>query len=197
MRIGIDIDGVLNDAGLFEIEYGSKFYIENTNKHLENPAGYGSLNIFKSSIQEDNKFWGKAVYQFVKCPARAFASEVIKKLKQKGHEIYIVTARASDLSYCDITPGKMKKIVVKWLKKYKIQFDNIVWTGEEKVSACVSNKIDIMIEDNPKHILSVSKHIPVICYDNRYNQECVGKNITRCFSWYDIYDKINQFDSIS
>ena len=116
MRIGIDIDGVLNDVGLFELEYGSKFYIQNTDKHLTNPHGNGSYMIFKGTIEEDNRFWRKAIYQFVKYPARDFASEVLTILKEKGHDIYIVTARISNLSYCDITPIKMKKIVKRWLK---------------------------------------------------------------------------------
>lgn len=193
MRIGIDIDGVLNDVGLFELEYGSKFYIENTDKHLVDPHGNGSFMIFNGTIEEDNRFWRKAIYQFVKYPARDFASEVLKTLKEKGNDIYIVTARTSDLSYCDITPLKMKKIVKKWLKKYRITYDKIIWTGKEKVTACKENHIDIMIDDSPKHIMALSKNIPVICYDSKYNHMCEGDNIIRCFSWYDILDKISHY----
>lgn len=192
MRIGVDIDGVLNDVGLFELEYGSKFYIEKTDKHLTNSNGDGSYAIFNGTIEEDNKFWSQAIYQFIKYPARDFAAEVLKKLKDKGHDIYIVTARTSDLSYCDITPIKMKKIVKRWLKKYHITYDKIIWTGKEKVTACLENQIDIMIDDSPRHIVALSKHIPVICYDTKYNQMCNGDNIIRCFSWYDILDKISQ-----
>ncbi len=47
-----------------------------------------------------------------------------------------------------------------------------------------------MIDDSPKHINTLSEFIPVICYDARYNKMCDGKNILRCYSWYDIYDKI-------
>ena len=115
---------------------------------------------------------------------------MIKKIKLLGHEIYIITSRTNDLSYCDIKPEKMKRIVKKWLKKYKICYDKIVWTKKEKVSACETFDVDLMIDDNPKHILQLSKRIPVICYDARYNKQCEGKNIIRCYCWYDIYDKI-------
>lgn len=190
MRIGIDIDGVLNNVGQFELDHGAKFYVEKCGKHLENPNGKGSFNIFAATDDEDIQFWQKAIYDFVKYPARDFASEVIKKLKNLGHEIYIVTARTSDLSYCDITPDKMKKIVVKWLKKYKISYDKIVWTTKEKVSFCKENHIDLMIDDSPKHINSLAKFCKVICFDAPYNRHCTGENISRCYCWYDIYDKI-------
>ena len=190
MRIGIDIDGVLNNVGQFELDYGAKFYVENCGKHLENPLEDGSFNIFAATDDEDTRFWGKAIYDFVKYPARDFAAEVISKLKNLGHEIYIVTARTSDLSYCDISQEKMKKIVIKWLKKYKIYYDKIVWTGKEKLSYCKENKIDLMIEDNPKHIKNLVKFCKVICFDAPYNHNINIENMTRCYSWYDIYDKI-------
>jgi len=50
-----------------------------------------------------------------------------------------------------------------------------------------------MIEDEPKCINIVSTKIPVICYDAKYNRNYEGKNIIRCYSWYDIYLKIKNF----
>lgn len=190
MRIGIDIDGVLNNVGQFELDYGAKFYVEKCGKHLKNPNGDGSFNIFAATGEEDNIFWKDAIYDFVKYPARDFAGEVISKLKNLGHEIYIVTARTSDLSYCDISPEKMKKIVSKWLKKYKIYYDKIVWTSKEKLSYCKENKIDVMIEDSPRHIKDLVKFCKVICFDAPYNRECDAENLTRCYTWFDVYDKI-------
>ena len=36
------------------------------------------------------------------------------------------------------------------------------------------------------------KYKKEIVNDARYNQECKGKNIYRCYSWYDIYAKIGE-----
>ena len=47
-------------------------------------------------------------------------------------------------------------------------------------------------EDDIKNISELSTMIPVICYDSEYNRMCKGNNIIRCYSWYDIYIKINQ-----
>ena len=57
---------------------------------------------------------------------------------------------------------------------------------------CKQNKINLMIEDKPENINTISKEIPVICYHANYNEQCNGKNIYRCYSWYDIYRKIKE-----
>ena len=190
MRIGIDIDGVLTSIEQFEIDNASKYYIENTNKKLNNPFGYGSQKIFGGSYEEDVTFWKDAIYEYVKQPAMKYADEVIEKLKNEGNEIYIITARASDLSYCDISTEQMKEIVISWLKENNIHYDKIIFSKESKLQYCIDNNIDVMIEDKAENIETIATKIPVICFDARYNLKCEGENIIRCYSWYDIYDKI-------
>lgn len=190
MRIGVDIDGVLNDVGRFELDYGSKFYVLQTGKHMTNPNGYGSDKIFGGTSKEDNTFWAEAIYDFVKYPARDFAGEVLDRLRSEGHEIYIITSRISDLDYCDISNEKMEKIVLKWLKKYKIHYDKLIFAVGSKLKYCKEEHVDVMIEDKPKNIIELSRAIPVICFDAMSNREVKGENILRCYSWFDIYDKI-------
>ena len=50
-----------------------------------------------------------------------------------------------------------------------------------------------MIEDEPKCINSVAARLPVICFNAKYNEQCKGNNIIRCYSWYDIYNKIKEW----
>lgn len=59
-----------------------------------------------------------------------------------------------------------------------------------------SLKIDIMIEDSPETIPTFVKHTHVFCYDCRYNRDMKLDNMTRVFSWYDIYMKIQKFKNI-
>lgn len=117
-------------------------------------------------------FGSKAIYDYVKIPPRDFACEVIKKLKEKGNTICIITNRTSDLSYCNITTEEMKKIVIKWLKENLIHYDELIFSNGDKTKFIIDNKIDVMIEDNPKNIKAISKIIPVICY----NLEFYSKN---------------------
>lgn len=192
MRIGIDIDGVLIDYEQFVTDYGTKFC---TNHHLPltiNPWHYDEGEVFGWTEEQTNKFWNEyLVYYATEYPARVFASEVIHKLKEEGHEIYIVTAR-NEYGMPETHRGKMKILVEEWLKQNNIFYDKIVYTEGNKLKYCVGSYIDLMIEDSPKNIKEISTKLPVLCFDCKYNQEIRNKNITRVYSWYDIYDKIKK-----
>lgn len=191
MRIGIDIDGVLTDIEKFQIEYGSK-YFHSKGKSIINYKGYETTEIFGLSLKEDDDFWNIAIKDYINEPARNYASEVIRKLKEEGNEIYIITARSSNLNYTDdINIEQMQNIVKNWLKKQNIYYDKLIFSKEDKLQICLENDIDIMIEDKPSNVNELSKKIPILCYHSSYNENCTGTNIYRCYSWYDIYFKIN------
>lgn len=191
MRIGIDIDGVLTDIEKFVADYGTKYCVEN-NLQINITAGeYDEFKTFNWTEEQGIKFWNEyIVYYATKYPARDFASEVIKKLKEEGHEIYIVTAR-NDYGLPKEYIGKMRDFVAKWLKDNNISYDKIIYTEGSKLPYCVGNYVEVMIEDNPTNIEEVSTKIPVLCFDCGYNRNLEGKNITRVYSWYDVYDKVN------
>lgn len=190
MRIGIDIDGVLTDMERFLLDYGSKYNVENRLELNINEVDYDENKTFSWTEQETIKFWNKyLVYYATKYPARTFATEVIKKLKEEGHEIYLITAR-NDYGLPNEYIGKMKKIVNQWLKDNDIIYDKIIYTEGSKLPYCVGNYIEIMIEDSPEQVKFISEKIPTLCYNAEYNKGIEGDNVTRVYSWYDIYDKI-------
>ena len=190
MRIGIDIDGVLTDIEQWQLDVGGKFFSK-FNKSVLNKDGYEITKIFNVSDELDSQFWNEYFYDYVtKEPSRKYASEVIKKLKDDGNEIYIVTARyLTDRNNED--GEKMRKIVVNWLAEQKIDYDEIIFSPEDKKENCKKYNIDIMIEDKVDNINKISSIIPVICFHAGYNNECKGKNIYRVYNWYDIYNLIN------
>lgn len=190
MRIGIDIDGVLTNIERFIVDYGTKFCIEN-NLPMEIETGYyDESKAFHWTEDQTLKFWNEyLVYYATKYPARDFASEVVHKLKEEGHEIYIVTAR-NEYGLTDEYYGKMRELVDAWLKDNDICYDKIVYTEGSKLPYCVGNYVELLIEDNPEQVKNVAEKLPVFCFDNQYNKNVEGKNITRVFSWYDVYDKI-------
>ena len=190
MRIGIDIDGVLTDIEQWQLDVGGKFF-SRFNKSVLNKDGYEITKIFNVSDELDSQFWNEYLYEYVtKEPSRKYASEVIKKLKDDGNEIYIVTARyLTDRNNED--GEKMRKIVVNWLAEQKIDYDEIIFSPEDKKENCKKYNIDIMIEDKVDNINKISSIIPVICFHAGYDNECKGKNIYRVYNWYDIYNLIN------
>lgn len=190
MRIGIDIDGVLTDIEKFIYDYGIKYCIENNLEYNVREEEYDEEKMLKISSQNAEKFWNTYLkYYATKYPTREFASEVIKKLKQEGHEIYIVTAR-NEYGLAEEDYGRMKEFVSKWLEDNNIEYDRIIYTEGSKLPYCIGNYIELMIEDAPKNVKEISTQIPVLCFDNNYNKNICGENIKRVYSWYDIYNKI-------
>ena len=186
MRIGIDIDGVLTDYEKWQLDAGSKFFLK-YNKNIVVPDGYDSDTVFNVTKEMDSAFWKEYLYDYAKNePARKFAGEVIDILKEKGYEIYIITARY--LTNKNDELGKqMRDIVKEWLNENRINYDKIIFSPEDKFDICKNNNIDIMIEDKVDNINNISKILPVICFNASYNKSCIGKNIYRVYTWYDVY----------
>lgn len=192
MRIGIDIDGVLTDIERFIADYGIKFCQENNLCYRVKTGEYDEAKALGISEENSEKFWNKYLkYYATEYPARDFASEVIQKLKQDGNEICIVTAR-NEWGLIGEDYGKMKEFVSEWLEKNNIYYDKIVYTEGSKLPYCIGNYIDIMIEDSPENVKDIASKIPVLCYHCNYNENVKGENITRVYSWYDVYNKIKK-----
>lgn len=192
MRIGIDIDGVLTKIQDFQFEYGSKYFYEKYGAKIVDSNAYYSKDLFNVSLEEDILFWQKHFRKYMmEDSPRVFASEVINKLKEQGNEIYIITARIEDCDNFCISNSEMIEMTKNWLLKNNIFYDDIIWTVGSKLPYCIDKKIDVMIEDNSLNVREISSKINVLCFDNKYNEDVCGNNITRVYSWYDIYSKIN------
>ena len=200
MRIGIDIDGVLTDIEQFVIDYISKYCVENKIKYNIGDYDYNYSKTFNITDEQEENFWNEYLeYYAVNEKARPFAAEVIKKLREDGHEIYIITARWLTNRDDDIG-NRMKEIVKNWLYENEILYDKLIFSKalkERKSQEITEHKIDLMIEDSPNNINELANIIPVICYNAEYNKNCIDNKIIRCYSWYDIYSKINNLDCYS
>ena len=193
MIIGIDVDGVICPYNDFKNDYGTKLAYElGTNYSLKNPKGYEIFEKFESDENFEKAFLETYEEVRLHCPAIQFASEVIKKLKEDGHTIYIITARNNNSSY---VPSKMASFVedftIDWLKKNDIIYDKIFFAPWKKDIICSENNVDVLIEDAVSNIEAVSKVTNVIIFDAPYNDIPEFENLPRAYTWYDIYNKIN------
>lgn len=193
MRIGIDIDGVLTDEKRYVIDYGTKFFTENKIPYTVSDDRYLGVEIFNVTKEQYQLFLKDYIFQYsLKAKIRPFASKVVKKLKE-NHEIFIITAR-DFTTYENEHKIEMQENVKKWLRDNGIVYDEIIFS-KEKACICKDKKIDVMIEDSPENIESISKIIPVICYSQIYNKNISNKNVYRCYSWYEIYNQINLLEN--
>ena len=193
MNIGIDIDGVLTDLESFMRNYGTKFCVEENHPIQISELNYNEKETFKWTAEQAEKFWNKYLVQYVvEGKPRECAQEVLKQLQENGNKIYLITAR-NEYGLPPEYYGKMQELTKKWLKENNIKYNKLVFAEDsEKLSQCIENKIDIMIEDSPQNILNISKQVLVIKYQNQYNEKIKGKNILTAYSWYHIYEIINK-----
>ena len=197
MRIGVHLDGVLNDVAEWHFACGSKFCLEQNINRGFNPKGYYMEDQFHLSSEENNEFWRQYIFDLlIAIPIRPYASEVIHKLRKAGHKIVILSAR--DNQYLTHQYSGMIDYYVKaWLDKYNVEYDELVINTSNKREKCLSIGLDLMIEDKASNVDDISKIIPVMVFDAPYNQGCTGSNVIRVYSWYQVYQEIlNKFAAI-
>lgn len=194
MNIGIDIDGVLANDDDFIFDHVTKFCYENNLETWIDPYQY-EYNKLAWDHKIIDKYRAKYFWQYIKEePPRKFASEIIQKLKEDGHHIYIITSR--HFSEENSEEGeKMRNITKQWLQKHNIFYDDIYFVND-KTKPIQKLNIDIMIEDSPETIPIFVNYTHVLCFDCRYNRHLHHPNLTRVFSWYDIYMNIKNRVSI-
>ena len=199
MNIGIDIDGVLIDYGKYIRTYGSEFFGKKYHMSIVNPDGYSAEEVFGCTKQQSKMFWFlRARRYWTTEPAIRGSAEVIGKLSSEGHIIHLITGRA-------FTAGKSphrfipRSLLKRWLRRNGIIYDEIVFcpqkeTAPEKLSACRRHHIDVMIDDDPDNIRTLSGSLCMIAFDSPWNRDIEEENLYRARSWDEVYWIVHQID---
>jgi len=197
MNIGIDLDGVLQNVNKFINEEGIRYCKQNNIvTKIKKSNAYYIQDIFGWNKETTRDFWLKNQFVYAEeGEAIPKASENIKKLKQDGHNIIIITSRSIvDKDLHQKLYDDMKFQVREWLDRNEIIFDDIIFTGADKSNNIIENNIDVMIEDSPKNLEQLSEITKMICLDWPYNRNIEDDNIYRCYDWDEIYQKISEID---
>lgn len=186
MRIGIDIDNTITTTTPKLKEYCKKYNDEVVKRNLQmNEKGFATYNLYEWTDEEEMDFCNKYLEEIIfNVDVKENAGEVIKKLKDEGNYIYIVTRRKRP-QYSE--PYLLTK---EFLDKNGIVYDELIVECEDKYTFCVENKIDIMIDDEPQNIKPISKIIPVIVFEGAQNEVCIGEGIIRINKWEEVYEII-------
>ena len=196
MKLGIDIDNCISnfDDTLLEEYLKHDKELRNTgiiNKHPE----YLRKGMFDWTVEEENNFYNENIENFAKKlkPIEG-APYYINKLKEDGHEIYIITGRDNG-EYQN--PYELTK---EWLNKYDIIYDKLIFTNaydkHAKTEVCLENNIDLMIEDSTKISLDlISNGIKVYTMNTRYNQK--EQTLDRVSNWKEIYERVSKLNKIN
>ena len=189
MKIGIDIDNVISN---FDEVLKKEFLIhdkELRNTGIINPEAYMTKGMFDWT---DDEIWTLYLENIGRITPSLDviegASKYIKKLKQDGHTIYIISGRDNG-EYTD-----SYNMTKNWLEKYDITYDKLflvdAYNSHSKTEICLENNVDIMIDDSKRMCTDIKKHgIRAFIMDTPYNRDT--NEFKRVCSWKEIYDIIS------
>lgn len=183
MKIGIDIDDTLINTRDLQIKFWKDYYISHP-KDGYNTNLPPTINDFGDKYVQE--FWD--IYRLplnFESTVKDDVPIITKKLKEDNHTLCIVTSRPKE-KYNDL-----HKLIEDWAQKNDITFDIIYTDVRNKGEFCKDNNIDILIDDDIKHINNAIKNnVKGILFntDPDYN----GLKTT---SWRELYDIIKNIDN--
>lgn len=183
MKIGIDIDNTITNTLPVLKEYCIRYNEEVVCRGLRmHEDGFATYNLFDWTHEEEMDFCNKHLAEAVlKAEIKESAVEVIRKLKNEGHYIYIITARKEPQFS---NPYQLTK---DFLDNADIEYDELIVGCEDKCSFCIEHGIKLMMDDEPQNIERISPWIPVIVFNAIHNALYYGANIHRVNTWEEAY----------
>ena len=173
MRIGVDIDGTINNF----CEVLVKTLKDEYNFDADDTQYYMMSDLF--TAKEEVKFWEThADKMYMECSVRPFALETLQWI-YNNDDLYIVTARHINCT----------NVTKKWLAENHIQYKELYMETGHKHQICEELKLDLLIDDSPMNAISVAEvGIPVLLFDQPYNHSLKEKEpIYRVYNWLEIY----------
>ena len=174
MRIGVDMDDTI--CRTTEI-------VHDRLEQYSDSLGINPLDIMNDEELKKNFFAIYAEDIYSNAEIKRNVASVLKRLRSKGNEIYIITSRGDEFSSSNTTA---EEVTSKWLKEHNIEVDKIITGvyGEERAEVIKNNNIDIMIDNDPynyKMIISIGKKC--ILFDDRERYVLKDDYVT---NWFDV-----------
>ena len=147
MKIGIDIDGVVIDSETTFRTYEEIFAIEELNgRKIVNSEEPKFQQRYDWTEEEQKQFIDKYFLEVSKNSGLMSGFvPVYKRLKEQGHEFVVITAGGGFVE-------EMKDDAERVLNENGIVFDKYYWKNDDKVQACLDEKVDLMIDDDHRII---------------------------------------------
>jgi len=212
MRIGIDIDGVLNYIADFQLRYGIPWFRER-GYEVVNPKGFDIKDIFGCSDELRREFWKSTaangmplkdalIFDMARnAKMRPTFKELLERLRDEGDHPYIITER-----YGTDKSGPMgafnRHLVYQWLKDFGIDIpkEDIIFVPEGKTKADIYKEmdIDVILEDNPKNIAAIedNDNLYAVVFNAPYNEGIENEKIRRVDLPIEAYKYIREIEDI-
>lgn len=177
MNIGLDVDGVLIDLEGYQMRWGMEYFVQGQKKKVENPKAYDIQDIFGCTKEERDAFWTRYIWKYCLTePMTVNVAETVRKLRKRGHKIYIITGRVHTTKR-GLKGWLFRNMLKYWLRKNRLIYDEILFCSEdgsavEKVQICKEKHIDIMVDDKPENLLALKDNVGTVCYPAAWNEDC-------------------------
>ena len=197
--IGIDIDGTINEAHKWDIIHGREFCIKHK-IHTEEKLNECSVQKMFNLTGEMYELYLNEYFPWNvnHDEVKMGAAETIREWVRLGHIIKIITAR--NPHYKGEYAGKMMVEDTRhWFEKHNIPYHDLLFGCTNKHKSCRENDVDIFIDDDPEHIISVAKlpRTTVLIAGQSYNEHLIGhKNTTWCNDWLDIRQVVHELTNM-
>lgn len=182
MKIGIDIDATMNTAYFDNILYAQMFCKDNNISYTFDDTKPS----VKDQFQLTNVAYGQFMTRYFPLIVQdsrplSYCKETIDTILKCGHEVYCITSRDSfyDNPSHLYTGEEMMHDTLTWFQRYNLPFDssNTFFSVSNKGEFCKRNNVDILIDDNPKHIRECIEN-EITCLFPLYKYNCEFINIS-------------------
>lgn len=192
MNIGVDLDGVLFDTEDYFRTYSMLYNYDFIKRsEVDREELYFSKR-FNWTNEEVDEFFDKYMETIeLEAPVMPMAKQVLQRLKDKGHKLFIITNRGSRYKV-------EVEVTRKRLEDLGIEFDGVFLGVHDKAGKCKELQIDVMIDDLYNNVENVS-NVGIRCL---YFRDLVLKSFDENYkivrevrNWADIYKEIDNFDT--
>ena len=194
MNLGIDIDDTIANTYDVLFKYVQEYTMDDIVTDREKTNRDMIVQMYRTNFRngdkkQDKEFFNRYYEKTVlKVKPKINAIENIKKLKEEGNQIYLITARFPSEKF------NIEELTKGWLKKYDIPYDKLILNSENKVITAKEHCIDIFVDDNIKNCTEMAKvGIKTYIMDTIVNKDFIDENIERVYSWSQLYQKIEDY----
>lgn len=190
IKIGIDVDGVILDYMVTVRAYAELYDYCDLHKN-------GVINREAMKVKERYEWTKEEVKYFAdkyfvdltkKCAFNPLAVDIIKKLKQEGYGLYIISNRG-------LIHEEAATIVEEMFKAEGLEFDGLFWKVSDKLQVCLENDIKIIIDDSPDVCEKVVENDILALYFREKNSTKLSENskLIDIDNWGEAYRHISNF----
>ncbi len=187
MIIGIDMDDTIcstNERIIIEADKYDKEVLRGTGIKDINAYEFNKMMGWPEGMK-GQFFSDRLEYIMDNTEIKPNAREVINKLHDEGNKIIFITFRKG--KYIK-NPYELTK---SWLDRNGVHYDKIYADTGSKVDECLSEKVDLFIDDKESHCEEVSSAgVKVLLFTNAYNHD--EKRFRRVDNWDEVYKYIKE-----